>query len=418
MPSRTITAAALVAALLLGAGAADAQFRRGFLADTIEVTLYPQEPPAVLLPAGTVQVVTKNASPASARIVERVRETLERQIADNDRRLQTVERDGDVVVTATLIEWSESRRNSTKYVSEKRQVGTRQVKDKDGKTKTEPVYEYGRNKPSVVINGRVALRIDARRRGSATALGEQSARHEIEEEHLVESGPPTRDQTEDTLIDKIATKGAGLVTPGRRSVKVLLARSDEVERLNPLAERRAWQEWLEALEKLPPHRDRKRDAYRLHNIAVAHEAIAYEASSVEDWRTRLGLASRLMADASLGNPGEKYIGDASNRIADSVEAYQALAALYAAAGQTPASSGQTAPATASGSRAQASTGEPMSNRDIIELKQAGLDDANLVAAIRDARAVRFDLGADGLKALLAAGISNNVIAAMRTKATP
>lgn len=58
----------------------------------------------------------------------------------------------------------------------------------------------------------------------------------------------------------------------------------------------------------------------------------------------------------------------------------------------------------------------MTNQDVIDLTAAGLDDDNLIAAIADAKAVRFDLSPAGLKALLTAKVSNRVITAMRSRA--
>jgi hypothetical protein len=57
----------------------------------------------------------------------------------------------------------------------------------------------------------------------------------------------------------------------------------------------------------------------------------------------------------------------------------------------------------------------LTNQDVIDLRVAGLDDDNLIAAITDAKAVRFDLSAAGLKTLLNAKVSNRVIAAMRDR---
>ena len=57
----------------------------------------------------------------------------------------------------------------------------------------------------------------------------------------------------------------------------------------------------------------------------------------------------------------------------------------------------------------------MTNEEVIDLRTSGLDDDNLIAAIAEAKSVRFDLSASGLKALLAAKISNRVIAAMRAR---
>src|SRR5688572_27743130 len=113
---------------------ADAQFRRGLFSESTEVTLYPVVSPVLLLPAGTVAVETRNSSTASARIVERLRELMKRQLADNDSRLRVADKEGDVIIVATLNEWAETRRSGTKYVSETRQIGTKQVTDKNGKT--------------------------------------------------------------------------------------------------------------------------------------------------------------------------------------------------------------------------------------------------------------------------------------------
>src|SRR5262245_8192305 len=116
-----------VSALIVGvlsATATDAQFRRGMFSESTEITLYPLGVPALLLPAGRVQLEVRNASTASARIIDRLDDLLGRQLTDNDSRLSMVPSGGDIVVAVTLIDWKESRRNSTKYVSETRQVGT------------------------------------------------------------------------------------------------------------------------------------------------------------------------------------------------------------------------------------------------------------------------------------------------------
>jgi hypothetical protein len=422
MVIRIVTALVVIA--VCSPAPAGAQFRRGMLADSTEITLYPHDAPAILLPAGRVQVELKNATGAPARIVERMRDMLANQIGDNDNRLELVQSGGAVTVVATVVEWDESRYNSTKYVSEKRQVGTKQVRDKDGKLKSEPVYEYGRNRPSVVITARAAVRVEVRRRTGGTPSVDETARHDIREEHLMDAGPPSREMIHDLLLDNVVRKAAGRVTPGRSSREILLARSDEVDKLNRLALERKWHDWLSALETVKPHRDKKRDAYRLHNIAVAHEAIAYESNAVEDWRAQLGQANAMIGEAATQNPSEKYITEAASRIASSVRSYSHLADLYAAAGAAPAP--RQAPPQATPTARPTSTPvpvppaaeAPMSNQDVIDLRAAGLDDENLIAAVKDAKAVGFDLSPAGLKALLSAKVSNRVITAMRARAQP
>jgi hypothetical protein len=409
------------ALLILGGlvGPADAQFRRG-LGDAREVTLFPIEPPAMLLPSNaTVEVVVRNTSSAPARIADRVNSLLARQLTDNDPRVRLAERDGDLVVTATLIEFTESRRNSTKYVSETRQVGTRQVTDKNGKTRTEPIYEYGRNRPSVLIRANAAVRIDVRRRQGGASLADETARHSVSEEHIADQNPPTRDAIEDQLIDNVIRKAAGRVSPGRQPVNVLLARSDDVDRFNDLARNRRWQEWESSLLTVKPHRDRKRDAYRLHNLAVAQEALAYEAADVEDALNHLARAREIVAQAAAQHPDEKYITESVTRINSSENAYRQVAALQRemntrAADDDAATRVETK--RASPRPAPSGTGgDTITNTDIIDLRAAGLDDDNLIATIKSAKAAKFDLSPAGLRALLLADVSNRVISAMRER---
>jgi hypothetical protein len=410
-----------LAALALLVVPAEAQFRRGILGDAREVTLFPVQPPAILLPSNaTVEVVIRNTSSAPARVVEKMKDLLARQLTDNDPRLRLAEQKGDLVLTASLTEWTESRRNSTKYVSETRQVGTKVVTDKNGKSRTEPVYEYGRNRPSVVITANTGVRIEVRRRNGGTPLADESARYTISEEHVLDQNPPSREAIEDQLIDNVLRRAAGRVTPGREPVRVLLARSDEVDRLNDMALDRKWQAWEDALAAVKPHRDRKRDSYRLHNLAVAQEALAYEAEAVEDALNHLARAAELIGQAGAQNPEEKYITETLNRINLSTSSYRQVAKLQ----QTMNTVSSPPPPPPAPERARPSTpaaagtsaaSETLTNAEILELRAAGLDDDNLIATIKAAKSVNFDLSPGGLKQLLNAKVSNRVITAMRAR---
>jgi hypothetical protein len=205
---------------------------------------------------------------------------------------------------------------------------------------------------------------------------------------------------------------------------VLLARSDDVDRLNSMAQNRRWQDWLTALGALKPNSDRKRDSYRLHNIAVANEAIAYESTAAEDWSARLNLANTLIKQASALNPNEKYITESVERIDTSAGRYRQLADMYRTMAAPAASSGRktdvskpTGGTTAVSAATGSASPKPgtMTNQDVMDLRAAGLDDDNLIAAIGDAKSVRFDLSPAGLKALLGANVSNRVITAMRAR---
>jgi hypothetical protein len=395
----------------------DAQFRRGMLGDSAEINLFPPVPPALLLPAGTFQVQVKNQSTGPARLLTRLDEAITTQMAENDSRLRAAETKADMQVTATLTEWTLTRRHGTRYVSETRQIGTKQVTDKNGKTKTEPVYEYGRNKPTTIDEGAATIRLEVRK--GTQVLADETTRFTYADDRLVEEGPRSTTEVEDTMLDRTAQRAAGLVTPMREPVRVLLARSDEIDKLNDLARTRKWNEWRAALQETRPHRDPKKDAYRIHNIAVANEALAYEATNDDDAQRLLTDASTGMQQAIAAKKDEKYFTEALARISKNSLGLTRLRAMRASIGMrqpakatTPAAAAPAekfSPAKASAQKA------PMTNADVIELRKAGLDDDNLIAAIKEAGATQFDLTPAGLKTLLAAKVTNRVITVMRER---
>jgi hypothetical protein len=396
---------------------ANAQFRRGMLSESTEINLFPATPPALLLPAGSFQVDIKNQSTGPSRLLARLDEAITRQMSENDSRLRAADGKAEMQVTATLTEWTLNRRRGTRYVSETRQIGTKQVTDKNGKTKTEPVYEYGRNKPTVIDQGAAAVRVEVKR--GAQVLADETTRITYAEDRLAEEGVPSVSEAEDAMLDRSASRAAGLVTPAREAVRVLLARSDDVDRLNDLARSRKWNDWKAALQETRPNRDPKKDAYRLHNIGVASEAMAYESSSDDEAQRLLQEAASFVQQAVNAKKDEKYFGEAFTRISNSSLGYTRLRTMRASIGMrqtTTAPAATAAPAEKVKLAAKSPTKTaPMTNADVIDLRKAGLDDDNLIAAIKDASAVAFDLSPAGLKGLLGAKVTNRVITVMRER---
>jgi hypothetical protein len=233
------------------------------------------------------------------------------------------------------------------------------------------------------------------------------------EDRLAEEGVQSPSEVEDAMLDRSASKAAGLVTPARESVRVMLARSDDVDKLNALARSRKWNEWRAALQETRPHKDPKKDAYRLHNIGVAHEALAYESTSDDETLKLLEDAASFVRKAADSKKDEKYFNEALQRISNRSLAYTRLRTMHAsvamrktsappepAPAAKPAATGAK-PAAKSAAAAPAA-GAVMTNADVIDLRKAGLDDDNLIAAIKDAHAVAFDLTPAGLKGLLGA----------------
>ena len=417
--------------LVVAAGFAsvgEAQFNRGIMRDSDSVMLFPISQPEALLPTGTIRVDLKNASSAPSRIIDQLQSGLARQLAENDSRLR-VSPQAQYVITATVTEWSIRRRTGSKYVSEKRQTGTHRVTDKKGNVSYEPTYEYGHNEPTLVHDGSATIRLEVVQQSTEARLEDITAHVTYFDETVRTQSPPTDDVVENAMVDHAISDAAGKLTPARRETRVLLARSDEVEQFNSLAHARKWNDLKTVLEKLPPHKDPKKDAYRLHNLGVAHEALGYEARDRANAHAELQEADMLLARAVAAKKDEKYFVESSERVASSLRALNwitehemAMAAKYPA---TRAAAPKEAPPklpaaspTKTSKPAAAKAEDKMTNQDVIDLVKSGLDDKNLIATIKEAKTVNFDLGPAGLRALLAAKVSNPVITAMRERVKP
>ncbi|MFM8533924.1 MAG: hypothetical protein ACKOEC_10140 [Acidimicrobiia bacterium] len=313
---------AVVAVFVLAESQAHAQFKRGLTSSTTEINLFPVVAPAVLLPAGSFDVEARNLSSAPERLMSRLRDALAREMAENDKRLEPVEHSGQLHVIATITEWTHERRTGKRYVPEVRQVGIQNVASGEGNTYTEPVIDYGRDKPTVVEKGTATIRIEVRRGDDVIAV--ESARVSFLSDGLVAEGPPPTAEIEDAIIARAAQKAAGLITPGRQPIAVPLARSKEVDRLNALAANRWWTEWRQALQQRPPHPDPRRDAYRIYNIGVALEAMAYELATVEDTQQMLQEAAGYVEKAVAAKKGEKQFAESLTRISNSNLGYTRL----------------------------------------------------------------------------------------------
>lgn len=119
------------------------------------------------------------------------------------------------------------------------------------------------------------------------------------------SGAPTRDAIDDVLIDNAVRKAAGRVSPGHEPVRVLLARSDDVDRLNATAQSRRWQDgWLHSKRSnhsgienaIPPDsttsrwlmRPSRTKRRRSRNSRRDGPAVFPPALAVRSWRWRVG----------------------------------------------------------------------------------------------------------------------------------
>ena len=212
------------------------------------------------------------------------------------------------------------------------------------------------------------------------------------------------------MIEDVARKIASYLVNTDDTVDALLAVGGALNGPDRLAMSSLWTRNLEELETLTPYPDPRLDAYRVYNIGVANEALAYQATDVKSAIKYLEQASNDYGKALDAKPDEKGFLDPQNRIKSALAHYTEIGKIAAA--PPPAVPQNTIAA------APAAGGAPggVTNQDIIDMVQSKIDQANILETIQHAQAVSFDLSPRGQIQLTKGGVSAPILTAMKQKA--
>ena len=430
----------MIAALVCGVCAsipfqASAQFRKGFGQGLFEVTLTRTKPPAVyLMKTGIdVQVTSQVTRPV---INEQLASAIESDLISNDPRLRLQQGKPEIAVTCNVTRLDTNQKVEMKKVTVSKRIRTDRVynaktkKYEDKAGADGPVEEI---QNSVVVTGDISLTYQARDQATGAVIDSATFSPSYRKEFPNGAGALSSADVEQQLIRDATLEVVQRLAPTKEPVKVQMGRpNDAIDNLNKLGQAGLWSRMREQLEKMPALSDRGKDAYRQYNIGVANEAIGYDSADV-------GVALKYLEEASAQDgkaiemkPDEKYFREPQARIATAIASYSTLErqiASYDRVRAKPAARALAAPATGSSAPARNAGAKPpaaaaprpaadkgtFGNAEVIDLLQSGLDEENLLAAIKDAKAVSFDLTPDGLKQLLSNKVPNRVIAAMRAK---
>jgi hypothetical protein len=292
------------------------------------------------------------------------------------------------------------------------------------------------------------------------------------------SGPPSTSELSENLIHQAIHEIASRITATNEPVEIMLAQG-KLDKANKTAEHGLWSRYLEELERMPPFPNTKDDAYRLYNIGVAYEALAYQTEDRKAAKNFLQEAAINYGKAVDAKRDEKYFLEPQKRIETAMAYYRKIEgqqkAVAAANAPPPAtapastdpakSPGRGAPKTPSGkSRNKSATGKSptdpktassggkaadspgtpagnstgtsnagagkpsgtpaksapsppaLTNDQIVKMTKAGVDEDSIIATIRDAQTVQFDLSPDGQIQLAGGGVKGKILAAMRQRA--
>jgi hypothetical protein len=232
-----------------------------------------------------------------------------------------------------------------------------------------------------------------------------------------EDTPPTPMELHDKVIQDAAMQIASHLVNTSEQVEVNLARGGGLDEPVKLMEGKLWARSLESLETMTPFSSPEQDAYRLYDIGVANEALAYSSEDVKKARTFLQEAAINYGKAIDAKPTEKYFLEPQNRIDTALAHYKTLSdepvVEASAAPPPPQPHGVEAHSAGSGGDPSPDT---LTNDQIVDMVSARMDEANILDTIQHAPRVHFDLSVHGQIDLTKHGVDGRVLAAMKARA--
>ena len=323
------TATALLAASLALSLAGDATAKFGM--SKTRVVLPRVRPPVNALLAETVYLDVRSEMPeVTGGHVAIVRGRVEDALRGSDMyRLVDRERDADAALKVSLAalraEVRDEVRMETKYVK----IGERQEwNEKKKKNETKDVYG-NRSEPVTwrLADGSLSATVVVESQNGPRTTDVGGSYHK---QFKMEGGLPPEASTEESLRRYLVTATAdnvvGQVTFAPDPAEALLAVNDELKAGNKLAEAGLFQEAMEEWNRRTFKGDT--EAARLHNVGVAHEALAYKLPPfTPEHRGHLEDAKGLYLKALQLDSDEKYFREPPPRVDQSL-AYAATATLF------------------------------------------------------------------------------------------
>jgi hypothetical protein len=397
-----------------------------------KIVLQRKLPPTGHIDGTTIKVVA-TAKGFQADIAPDLASTLEALLIRNDSRLRSEEEHPDTLINCTVTTYAQPPAQTTMQPG--MQIGKTPAKATPltrvtGILTVSFTAKDTKNSRSIAADT-VTAKFDqeynatgAQQPGFAASfkhLGDQITKGKQEEDK-----PPTAAELHNRLIQDAAQQIASHLVTTTEHVDVLLAKGGALDEANKLAEEKLWTRALEQLETMTPFPQKEEDSYRLYNIGVMNEALAYDAEDVKKARTYLQEASIDYGKAIDAKPTEKYFLQPQTRIDTALAHYKTIGD-QATAKAAPVKAEVTAPASpvpakplATPSAKPATTSAPpadaLTNDQVIAMVQAKLDQANIMDNIRHASAVNFDLSVAGQVNLSKNGVNGQILMAMKQRA--
>lgn len=408
---------------LLLAGTTFGQKFSNMMGQKLTVKLNRKLPSVVHLTGTAISVRTNSQVQGGMKFKEKLATFLESELFSHDTRLRPEPNNPDTIISCVITDCPPvSIKPESRQSSEYRKT-PQKWNEKKRKYETE-IEKVQVTKNFTVIRGSMNISYQVTDRRTKAILDSGNFTGKYLEEFPDGNGAPPPAEVEEQVMRSAVRQIVPRLVPTTEPVEVMLARG-KLDDAGKLGQAGLWEKMSEALEKMEGTGDFKKpenDAYRIYDLGVANEALAYkfQGENMKQSYDYLLKASINYNKAIEVKPDEKYFREPLVRIEKALEQYQSLAKRQSPGRKTPP--GQS-PVSPSASRAEPPGGKSLptmpskalTNQDVIELAQAGLDEENLIAQIKEAPAVSFDLGPQAVMNLVKNKVSNRVISAMRIR---
>jgi hypothetical protein len=398
----TAALAILQAALPLGA--------QSFDTARIEVTLDRRLPALTRLPANTIQVTVTAATGSGADVAHDLGVQLEAELLKDDPQLEQVSVNPAIIITGKVTNYAPARRTAMPRASAGTSASGGQAAAKNILRVTSSLtlaFQVKTSDGAEIVSDNIAVSYDR----EFSADGENA---------------PTDTELRQTLMSMAVEQMAAHIVNTDQPMEVYLARDKSLDEGDKAAAAGLWDSALAAFQTTLPLPKKEDDAWRLYNIGVAEEELAYEAHDPKSAMDLLGDAAIQYGKAIDSRPDESYFIEPQKRVESALAHYRKLeqerTAATAppptlAAAPVPASTADTRnPQPAPSGATTGAAARPLTNQQVIAMVRAGMDDGTVSQRVSNAKAVDFDLSATGRKHLSDAGVDTAVIDAMSARA--
>ena len=417
------------AALLLPMAVSGQNFGSAISLTRKKIVLERKLPPTGHIEGTGIKVVV-NGVGVPGDVTTTLSTTLEDILLRNDPRLRSEDLHPDTIITCTITSYAQpapTRTQQSTVSLDKKKPAQPQYEERMTGTLTVGFKAASRTGHSLAADN---VKANYDREFSVAANGTtntgftSSIFHSVTS-HTTKGGnnnedqPPTPLELRDQLIKDAAIQIASNLVNTNEQVTVNLARGGGLDEPVKLMENKLYSRALEGLETMQPFSSADEDAYRLYDIGVANEALAYSTEDVNKARTFLQQAAINYGKAIDAKPTEKNFLEPQNRIDTALAHYKSLSEQSRAPAVETASARNSPGHTVSESSTSPADADPagdaMTNDQVIEMVAAHIDEANIIDNIQHAPNVHFDLSVQGQVYLSQHGVNGRVLSAMKTR---